>query len=39
MRIWSFERDKRDKEFKKLEIQFDQVKKLNEELQVFVFIY
>jgi len=34
MRIWSFERDKRDKEFKKLETRFDQAKKHNEELQV-----
>ncbi|PKK68279.1 hypothetical protein RhiirC2_782450 [Rhizophagus irregularis] len=33
MMMWSFERDKRDKEFKKLETQFDEVKKHNEELQ------
>ncbi|CAI2179751.1 10446_t:CDS:10 [Funneliformis geosporum] len=33
MMIWSFERDKRDKEFIKLETRFDQVKKQNGELQ------
>ncbi|CAG8665650.1 9630_t:CDS:10 [Funneliformis caledonium] len=33
IRMWSFERDKRDKEFIKLETRFDQVKKQNGELQ------
>ncbi|RHZ56071.1 hypothetical protein Glove_406g31 [Diversispora epigaea] len=33
MNIWTFERDKRDKAFKKLEIQYEKVKKRNEELE------
>jgi hypothetical protein len=36
--IWSFERDKRDKEFKRLETQFEEVKKQNEELQVLLLV-
>jgi hypothetical protein len=38
MMIWSFERDKRDKEFKRLETQFEEVKKQNEELQVLLLV-
>ncbi|CAG8437515.1 1711_t:CDS:10 [Acaulospora morrowiae] len=34
MRIWTSERDRRDKEFKRLETNYENVKKHNEELQL-----
>ncbi|CAG8443562.1 5471_t:CDS:2 [Acaulospora colombiana] len=36
MRIWTLERDRRDKEFKKLETYYENVKKRNEELQTHI---
>ncbi|CAG8812874.1 16709_t:CDS:2, partial [Racocetra fulgida] len=33
MQIWTFERDKRDKELKKLETDYEMLKKQNCELQ------